>query len=717
LARGFRLSAIFLDNFYRKRLFYAQTFDLPIVVNNSLCDISIYDPMKKSCSKNRFTAAKIFSLSFVLLTNFSCEIIREKQKPLTKVSTVAGIVERFGEPFGVAVRGDEIFVSDGETGKIWRISRDGSMRIFAENFDTPSQITFDKNGDLIVADSGSHTIKKIKQTGEIETIAGIENKSGFADGDASHALFNAPVGIAVSENKIFVADTYNDKIRVIENGKVSTLAGGERGFADSEFASSVKFDTPCGIALKDGKIIVADAGNLRLRVVEDSGKTSTLAGNGVQDSFDGNLFEASFVAPLAVAVGNFGEIYVSDGNSIRVIGRRFFPTVETISGSERGFSDGSLGRSKFNRPSSLAVDENGNLFVADSENQVLRVFTGVDLGKETSRDESEKLKISAAEFRRLGEPRWPFDPPGKKREIAGTVGEIRGDVSADEEVWFHNGLDISGGYGEPARFVRAEKVLLPIAVQNFSKLRELIRMPTLAYIHIRIGRDKDNKIFNDKRFQFLFEPNGKLKSVRVPRGAKFEAGERLGTLNSMNHVHLIAGRSGAEMNALDALVLPGISDVIAPVIEQISLFDQNWKPVTETKSQNSRIMLSGNTRIVARAFDRMDGNAERRRLGVYRLGYQILNAEHAPLTEEKTTISFAFLPDAESVRLVYADGSKSGATGETVFNYIVTNEIDGENAAESFFDASTLQSGNYILRVFAADYFGNKTVSDIEFTK
>jgi len=680
--------------------------------------LAIYYSMKTPCIKNHRNAAKIVGFIFVLLANFSCGVIKEKQKPFTKVLTFAGISERFGEPFGVAVSGTDVFVSDGEQGKIWLIQRNGTRLLFSEGLNTPSSIAFDKNSNLIVADSGSHTIKKINPKGIVEILAGVENQPGFADGDADHALFNAPIGIAVSENKIFVADTYNDKIRIIENGKVSTLAGSERGFADSEIASSVKFDTPCGIAVKNGKIIVADAGNLRLRMVDEKGSTSTLAGNGVQDSIDGNLFDAGFVAPLAVAVGNFGEIYVSDGNSVRVIGRRFFPVVETISDAERGFSDGNLSGSKFNRPSGLAVDESGNLFVADSENQVVRVFTGDDLGTEISKGGRKKLKTSAEEFRTLGEPRWPFDPPDKKREIAGTLGEIRGEISKeDDAAYFHNGLDIAGGYGETARFVRAEKVLRPLAVQNFSTLRELLQMPTLTYIHVRIGRDKNDKIFDDKRFQFSFETNGKLKGVRVPRGTKFEAGERFGTLNSMNHVHLIAGRSGAEMNALDALRLPDISDSIAPVIEQIALFDQNWQPVTETKSRNPRIMLSGNTRIVVRAFDRMDGNADRRRLGVYRLGYQILNADKAPLTEEKTTISFAFLPNSESVRLVYGEGSRSGATGETVFNYIVTNEIDGRNASESFFDASALQSGNYILRVFAADYFGNKTVSDIEFTK
>lgn len=668
--------------------------------------------MKKLRSNTLILTIKILVLTFLAFINLSCQKSETARKPFTKVTTFAGTGERFGEPFGVALRNGEIFLSDGEQGKIWRVLRDQSVQVLTDKLNTPSQIAFDKNGDLIVADSGAHQIKKIKPDGAIEIVAGVENNSGFAEGDARNALFNAPIGVAVAENKIFVADTYNDRIRVIENGRVSTLAGSEIGFADDANGLMAKFDTPCGIAVKDGKIIVADSGNRRLRVVEENGKTSTLAGTGAQDSIDGALFEAAFVEPMAVAVGNFGEIYVADGNSIRAVGRRFFPLVETISNTQRGFSDGSLRGARFNRPSGLAVDESGNLFVADAENQVLRVFTGEDAGKEISVEELEKLKVSAEEFRKSAPPRWSYNPPEKVREIAGTLGELRGDVSMDEDVWFHNGLDIVGGYGETARFVRTEKVLHPFAVHNFATLRELIRMPTLGYIHINLGRDKDGKVYDDRRFQF-----NTYNGLRVPRGARFEAGDAIGTLNRMNHVHLIAGRSGAEMNALDALTLPGVSDSIAPVIEEISLFDPNWNLVGETKSETARIKVSGKTRVVVRAYDRMDGNAERRRLGVYSLGYQILRADKTPVSEEKTTISFALFPEPESVRLVYAKGSKSGATGETIFRYIVSNEVKGDVAREDFLDFNALDEGTYILRVFAADYFGNRAVRDIEIIK
>lgn len=237
-------------------------------------------------------------------------------------------------------------------------------------------------------------------------------------------------------------------------------------------------------------------------------------------------------------------------------------------------------------------------------------------------------------------------------------------------------------------------------------------MPTLGYIHIRLGRDKDGKLFDDKRFQFAFDDNGKPNGVRVPRGAKFEAGDRVGTLNAMNHVHLIAGRSGAEMNALDALLLPNIADTVAPKIEKVSLFDENWREI-ETQKTNERIKLHGKTRIVVRAFDQMDGNAERRKLSVYQLGYQVLQGETL-IMDKKSAISFARLPDANAVKFVYAVGSKSGATGETIFNYIASNEVNGDFHKEDFFDADKLESGNYILRVFAADFFGNQASQDIE---
>lgn len=667
----------------------------------------------------KITTAVTFSgLIFLIISTFfvsGCRKSEPQKSAWTSVKTFAGLNEKFGEPFGLAMdKSGVLYVADGETGKIWRVSKDGSMQIFSDKPDTPSQIAFDKNGDLIVADSGRHTIMKIKQNGESELIAGVENQSGFADGEAKTALFNAPVGLAVFEDKIFVADTYNDRIRLIENGAVSTVAGSLQGFNNGNGAEA-KFDTPTSLAVwKDGKILVADSGNRRIRVIEPDSEVSTLAGNGNSNLKDGFLFDAEFVQPGAISVDEFGAIYIADGNAVRVIGRRFYPLVETVSSDRRGFSDGDLRQAKLNRPSGLAVDASGNLFVADSENQVIRIFSGEDLGKEISEEEKKNLRFTAEEFRQLQLPRWCYDPPEKARDIAGTLGEIRGEINeTDNPVWFHNGLDIAGAYGETAQFIRTEKVLRPVAVENFATRRELIRMPTLGYIHLRLGRDAGDKIFEDERFQFSFDAQKKPNGLRVPRGAKFEAGEQLGTLNAMNHVHLIAGRSGAEMNAIDALILPNLGDSKMPTIEKVTLFDENWREI-ETPNANERIKLDGKTRIVVRAFDQMDGNAAYRKLGVYRLGFQILKND-APVSDENWTIRFDRMPAEDTVRLVYAKGSVSGYAPQTVFNYIVSNEVNEEIARENFLDAGSLEAGEYTLRVFAADFFGNVASKDLNF--
>ena len=389
------------------------------------------------------------------------------------------------------------------------------------------------------------------------------------------------------------------------------------------------------------------------------------------------------------------------------------PMVTTISSNSRGEADGPAAKSSFNRPSGLAIAPNGDLIVADSENQLVRRFSTKKPETVDPKKLGARKRETAEEFRNAAPARWPYDPPTAKRDIAGTLGEIRGLVTPDDDnIWFHNGLDIAGAYGETARFIRDEKVLRPIAAENFGTLRELIRMPTLGYIHIRLGRNADGKPFDDARFQFQRE-NGKLTGVRVPRGTKFKAGEPIGTLNPMNHVHLIAGRSGSEMNALDALILPGISDSRPPVIEKVSIYDRNWGLV-ETVSPASRIKLTEKTRIVVRAYDQMDGNSERRRLGVYMLGYQLLKSDKTPLADPKWTISFDRMPSNNAVRLAYANGSHSGATGETIFNYIVTNFVSGGDNREDFLDPATIGSGQFILRVFAKDYFGNESSKDID---
>jgi hypothetical protein len=641
----------------------------------------------------------------------------ETQRPPlahTHTATLAGLDREFDEPFGIAIRDGDVYVSDGASGNILRSRSGGRVEIVAGGFNTPSAIAFLPNGDLIVADTGSHTIRALAGSGSVSIVAGNEHVSGVADGPAASATFNGPVGIAVaSDGSIFVADTYNDRIRVVRNGTVSTVAGGTRGFADGT-GSAAQFDTPLGLVRWHDKVLVADSGNGRVRVVEPDGNVWSLAGTGDGGLRDGSPSAAGLAGPVALATDGSGPIFVADGNSIRVIGRRAFPFVETLSEERRGYIDGGARIARFSRPSGIAIDEAGNLLVADSDNQVVRVLSGGAAGRQAQADEFLAMHIPATEFKGLQPPRWPYEPPDAAREIAGTLGEIRGEIGEETITSrFHNGLDIAGGYGEIARFVRTETVLDPHAAQNFDTARELLRMPTVGYIHLRLGRDRTGTQVSDDRFQFERDDSGRIVDLRVRRGTTFRAGEILGTLNSQNHVHLIAGPPGAEINALAALGFPGVSDTIPPVIEKVELLGLDSSAIPSVAGIG-RVGPGDKLRLVVDAYDRMDGNAEHRRLGVYRLGYQVFESG-APVGEIDWTIVFDRTPPNEAVGLVYALGSRAGATGRTTFRYIVTNRVSGQSFSEDFLDSTMLGPGRYVLRAYAADYFGNTTFKDLAF--
>ncbi len=656
-------------------------------------------------------SAFLFLLALSALS-FSCKVPEPAQRPAQLARTFFFNPAELSDPFGIAESGGQLLVSDGERGRIMRVTNNGEFSVVASGLKTPSHIAVSESGDIFVADSGSHTIKRVTRAGEASIFAGVDGKAGFSDGPANAALFRAPIGIAVRGASIYVADTYNDRIRVIENGNVRTIAGGVRGFADSSNGSSSRFDTPTGLAFgTDGSLLVCDPGHGRVRAVQLSGTTKTLIGGGGEFA-DGSADSAGLYQPLAIAVSGNGEIWFTDGSAVRRVDLTRAPTVVTVSSQRAGFADGAAADGRFNRPGGIAIAPDGAVFVADSENQALRSISPDGVGKIIDPDTIADSRPNAADFRTLAPARWPYDPPQNTREIAGTLGEIRGENDGGDEMWFHNGLDVVGAYGETARFVRDETVLRPLAAENFGTLRELIRMPTLGYIHIRLGRDSAERGFGDPRFVFDSDESGKTTGVRVPRGSRFTAGEPIGTLNPMNHVHLIAGRSGAEFNALAALDLPGVSDKIAPVVESVELTDENFG-IIETGATSSRIKLVGKTRIVARAFDRMDGNAERRRLGIYRAGYQLLQNGEKPVSDPVWPITFDRLPGNDAVGLVYDRGSKSGATGETIFRYVVTNEVHANVAREGFIDPLTLEPGTYTLRVLVADYFGNIGSKDL----
>lgn len=209
--------------------------------------------------------------------------------------------------------------------------------------------------------------------GSVETLAGGE---GFRDGPLTAALFNRPMGVAVGpDGTTYVADTGNNRIRVIRGGEVFTWAGGEAGYADAT-GSAARFDQPSGITLDgEGNLYVCDWGNHRIRRIAPDGAVTTLAGGNETDLVDGDLATARFASPYGIAMDGRGNLYVSEprANALRLITPA--GEIKTLTCGAAGFREGPLAKAQFNFPLGLAIDAAGNLLVADAYNQRIRKVT------------------------------------------------------------------------------------------------------------------------------------------------------------------------------------------------------------------------------------------------------------------------------------------------------------------------------------------------------
>ncbi len=239
----------------------------------------------------------------------------------------------------------------------------------------PGQIISDAQNTIFIVDQKNNQIKILDEKENISVYAG-SLKAGYKNGMKDEASFKHPHGMVADKfGNLYISDTFNNVIRKIDKtGLVTTLSGsGINGFADGK-ATEAKFNSPMGLAIdKDGSLYVADQRNQRIRKISPSGDVTTLAGLGFQGYKDGAGHEAMFSYPEAVAVGMDGNIYVADkvNHAIRVISKA--GVVSTLTGKPvRGFLDGSLNLALFDMPSDLSVDSLGNLLVVDSHNNAIR---------------------------------------------------------------------------------------------------------------------------------------------------------------------------------------------------------------------------------------------------------------------------------------------------------------------------------------------------------
>src|ERR1035438_441067 len=212
----------------------------------------------------------------------------------------------------------------------------------------------------------------------IGTVAGYPGK-GSADGAGSSALFFGPQGVAVDgAGNVYVADTRNHVIRVVTaSGLSSTLAGtaGVRGSADG-MGANASFDQPWGIALDSaGNLYVSDYGSSTIRKVTQAGLVTTLAGTaGVTGSVNNTGTNALFFHPMGLAVDSATNVYVADyGNHLI---RKITPpnVVSTLAGMAGVFGSTDGPRGQFYDPEAVAVDQAGNVYVADTGNASIRMI-------------------------------------------------------------------------------------------------------------------------------------------------------------------------------------------------------------------------------------------------------------------------------------------------------------------------------------------------------
>ena len=315
------------------------------------------------------------------------------------ITVTAANTPLFHGPVGVAVDGNgNVYVADGGNSTIRMVTPAGVVSTLAGSpgltgttdgigkaarFDHACGLAADGVGNLYVGDTYNRTIRRVTPAGVVSTLAGSPNLTGSADGIGGAARFLWPNGVAVDgSGNIYVADEDNDTIRkVTPAGVVSTLAGapGISGTADGT-GYAARFSSPSGVAVDgSGNVFVADFHNRTIRKVTQAGAVSTFAGlPGAAGAVDGTGSAARFWYPAGVAVDGDGNVFVADwgNNTVRKItSAGVVTTLAGSSGAFPGSADGIGSAARFNGPWGIAVDGGGNLYVADINNSTIRKIT------------------------------------------------------------------------------------------------------------------------------------------------------------------------------------------------------------------------------------------------------------------------------------------------------------------------------------------------------
>ena len=366
-------------------------------------------------SRTRRAAVALAVCGTVVTTAASSVVRASATTPLTinAVTFTAPTGTSLDNPQGVAAAAGTVDVSNTEDNVVASIvgtvtttiagsyeatgeSGDGGPAT-AATLDQPTALARDGAGDLFIADTEDNVVREITPDGVIHLIAGNGTEGDHGQGGpAVHAELDSPQGVAVNgQGDVFIADTYNDVVReVTPRGFISTYAGnGNPGYrGDNGPAGKAELSSPTGLALdSSGNLYIADSGNNVIRRVSTNGVITTVAGNVAADQASGGLggfsgdggpaTSARLDSPQGVALDQAGDLFIADtfNNAIReVTPAGTISTVVNTAGAKGSSGNGGPATAaKLNTPFAVSVDNsNGDLYIADTSNNRIRVVTG-----------------------------------------------------------------------------------------------------------------------------------------------------------------------------------------------------------------------------------------------------------------------------------------------------------------------------------------------------
>jgi uncharacterized protein (TIGR03437 family) len=245
----------------------------------------------------------------------------------------------------------------------------------------PQSVVLDSGGNLYIADSYNNRIREISN-GVITTVAGTGTAGYTGDsGPAASARLNRPEGVALdSAGNLYIADYNNYRVREVSNGVIATVAGsGVWGYGgDNGPAIAAQLYLPTGVAVDSaGNLYIADRSNNRIREVSN-GVIGTVAGGGLVLGDNGPATSAQLYLPAGVAVDSAGSLYIADSlnNLIRKVSNGVITTVAGNGTPGYSGDNGPATSAQLNGPTAVALDAAGNLYIADYTNCIIRKVSG-----------------------------------------------------------------------------------------------------------------------------------------------------------------------------------------------------------------------------------------------------------------------------------------------------------------------------------------------------